>query len=234
MLLIQRSIVTCFVAATVFAVFVGCGDSGSGGSPPAASIAGSQAGDPASPESTSEPASPADASDRIHPRVVVETSEGNFTLELDAQNAPLTVDNFLTYVSNGHYDNTIFHQVVPQQPKLVLGGGYTSELTAKPTSPPIRNEADNGLKNRRGTIAMARRPDAIDSATSHFFINLSDNPMLDHSDRTLDGYGYCVFGSVVEGLDVVERIGSAEIHDTDEFAQIPVDPVVVRSMRCVK
>lgn len=233
MLLYDRSIVTCFAAAVLTAVG-GCGDSGLGPSPPAASMAGSQPEASASAEPRPDsPDQPVD-SDGLHPRVVVETSLGSFALELDAENAPLTVDNFLTYVAGGHYDNTIFHQVIPQQPRLILGGGYTPELTAKPTSAPVRNEADNGLKNRRGTIAMARRPDVIDSATSHFFINLSDNPMLDHSDRTLDGYGYCVFGSIVDGMDVVEQIGGAEVHDTDEFTQIPIEPVVVQSMRRVE
>jgi len=235
MLLIQRSIVTCFVAATVFAVFVGCGDSGSGGSPPAASIAGSQAGDPASPESTSEPASPADASDRIHPRVVVETSEGTFTLELDAQNAPLTVDNFLAYVESGHYERTVFHQVLKDYPRVVIGGAFTADMVEKNASTPVRNEAHNGLSNRRGTIAMARQGDAVDSATCHFFFNLTDNhEVLDHKDRTLEGYGYCVFGKITAGMDVIDKLGDVEVHDTTQFERIPVTTVTINSIRRVE
>jgi cyclophilin family peptidyl-prolyl cis-trans isomerase len=172
--------------------------------------------------------------DPDHPVVAFETSLGEITVRLDAQKAPLTVANFLAYVGRGHYDGTIFHQVVKEYPKLVIGGAFTKELTEKPTMTSVRNEAHSGLKNRRGTIAMARRPDWIDSATCHFFINVTDNEVLDHTDRTLEGYGYCVFGEVIEGMDVVDRIAALEVHDTEQFEQIPVETVAIQSVRVVR
>lgn len=217
----------------------GCGGQAetSGPEAPAAAIGGpgaengsSHAGPSA--EQASSPRKP--DPDPDHPIVVIETSLGDMTVRLDARNAPLTVANFLTYVGNGHYDGTIFHQVVKQYPKLIIGGGYTKDLTEKPTLTSVRNEAHNGLKNRRGTIAMARRRDWIDSATCHFFINITDNEVLDHKDRTLEGYGYCVFGEVIEGMDVADRIAAVEVHDTEQFEQIPVEPVVIRTIRIVR
>jgi cyclophilin family peptidyl-prolyl cis-trans isomerase len=172
--------------------------------------------------------------DPLHPVVLIQTSLGNITVELDAEKSPLTVDNFLSYVDSGHYDNTIVHQVLNEIPKVVIAGAYTPELEEKKAQTPIRNEARNGLKNVRGTIAMARQPDAVDSATCHFFFNLADNDVLDHKDSTLDGYGYCVFGKVIEGMDVVDRIGAVDVHDTDEFARIPVQTVSIKSIRRVR
>ncbi len=166
------------------------------------------------------------------PKVVIETSAGIVTVELDREHAPLTVDNFLTYVDQQHYNGTVFHQVVDGY--IILGGGYSSELTERPTHPAIRNEAHNGLQNVRGTIAMARQLDAIDSATSQFFINLVDNPMLDHRGRDVEQYGYCVFGKIVGGLDVVERISKVDVHDTDDFDSLPVEQVVVKSIRLLR
>jgi cyclophilin family peptidyl-prolyl cis-trans isomerase len=168
--------------------------------------------------------------DPLHPRVVIETSLGNIVVKLDAQKANLTVQNFLTYVDAHHYDGTIFHQVFKDY--VILGGGYTPELVEKPTSASVRNEADNGLRNKRGTIAMARPADVIDSARSQFFFNLSDNASLDHQDRsTAEGYGYCVFGQVVEGMDVVDRIGNVPVKDIENFEQIPVETVLIKSIR---
>ncbi len=136
--------------------------------------------------------------------VLLETSRGEIKLELDDQRAPETVKNFLTYAEAGFYDGTIFHRVVADF--MIQGGGYTADLQAKPTLAPIRNEAGNGLKNRRGTIAMARTP-MIDSATSQFFINLRDNDFLDHRGNDPESFGYAVFGRVVAGMDVVDSIG---------------------------
>ena len=142
--------------------------------------------------------------DNLHPVIQLRTTAGNIVLQLDAENAPVTVSNFLSYIASGHYDGTLFHDV--EEGFIVLGGGYDERLQEKPADFPIRNEAHNGLKNTRGTIAMARRPDVIDSSTSQFFINLSDNSALDHTGETPEAYGYCVFGKVVEGIDVVEKI----------------------------
>jgi len=163
------------------------------------------------------------------PEVTIETSLGLIVVQLDVDNAPLTVDNFLWYVNNGHYDGTIFHQV--ESGYVVLGGGYTPDLTEKPTNVEVRNEAHNGLSNRRGTIAMARAPDAIDSSTCQFFINLADNTFLDHQDRTADKYGYCVFGQVIKGIEVVERIAELETKSTAEFENLPAETVLIKSAR---
>ncbi len=174
------------------------------------------------------------STDYLHPVVVLETTAGSIKLELDAEKAPQTVDNFLRYVELGHYDQTVFHQVTQQAPKLILGGAYTADMTEKETKAPIYNEAHRGLKNDRGTIAMARQPDAQDSATCHFFLNATDNRILDHQDRTAEGYGYCAFGKVIEGMDVVDKIGAVEVHDTDQFSGIPVKTVMIQSARRVR
>lgn len=163
------------------------------------------------------------------PKAVITTSLGKITVELDTEHAPLTVHNFLTYANAKHYDQTIFHFVQPGE--MLLGGGFTADLKEKPTSEPIRNEAHNGLKNRRGTIAMSRSYESIDSATCQFFINLADNPKLDFRDRTPEGYGYCVFGRVVAGADVVDRIAVTPTRDQGNFVSVPVTPVVIESVR---
>ncbi len=164
-----------------------------------------------------------------HPELEVRTSAGNFTLKLDAEAAPLTVDNFLAYVDDGHYNGTIFHQVYPGY--IVLGGGYDAQMHLKPTQFPVRNEAHNGLKNARGTIAMARQSDVIDSATSQFFINIADNPSLNHTGSDASTYGYCVFGEVASGLDVVDAIAKGEVKTQPPFENLPVKPVVIESIR---
>lgn len=169
------------------------------------------------------------AVDLMHPRIEVHTSMGRFVVELDAEHAPLTVQNFLAYVESGHYEQTTFHQVLADY--VILGGEFTPEGPPKPTSVAIRNEAHNGLKNVRGTIAMARRPDAIDSSTCQFFINLADNPSLDHHGSSPEEYGYCVFGKVVEGFDVVQAIGQVPVQNEGEFADRPVETVVIREVR---
>jgi len=157
-----------------------------------------------------------------NPVVIITTSLGDITLQLDQARAPLSVENFLAYVKAGHYDGTIFHRVIKDF--MIQGGGMTPDMREKPTRPPIKNEAANGLKNERGTVAMARRPE-VDSATSQFFINTgTKNSFLDHKVRD---YGYAVFGRVVGGMDVVDKIQSVKTEPGD----VPVQPVLIKSVR---
>jgi cyclophilin family peptidyl-prolyl cis-trans isomerase len=208
----------------------GCSRTGDSTQTPAAAINGKNA--PPEKGGIQGDSSQKPASDPKHPVVVIETSLGNMTVRLDGEKTPLTVDNFLSYVSAGHYDQTIVHQVFKGQG--FLGGGYGTNLVEKPGRTPIRNEAHNGAKNLRGTIAMARLPDAIDSATCQFFVNVADNPALDFKARTPEGYGYCVFGEVVEGMDVIDKIGEDKVSDTPEFERTPTPPIIVKSIRRVR
>lgn len=152
-----------------------------------------------------------------HPRVLLHTSAGDITLELDAVKAPLSVENFLAYVNNGHYDGTIFHRVINNF--MIQGGGFDQNMVQKSTQAPIKNEAKNGLKNTRGSIAMARTS-IVDSATSQFFINHKDNTFLDHGSRD---YGYAVFGKVIDGMPVVDAIAKSRTMPGDR----PVDNIVI-------
>ncbi len=161
-----------------------------------------------------------------NPTVVMDTSMGKITVELDEVKAPETVKNFLAYVDEGFYDGTIFHRVIPNF--MIQGGGMEPGLQQKPTQSPVKNEANNGLKNRKGTIAMARTADPH-SATAQFFINVRDNDFLDYPGQ--DGWGYCVFGEVVEGLDVVEKIKDVPTTTKRPFEDVPVDDVVIQSVR---
>ena len=158
------------------------------------------------------------------PQVVLRTSQGDITIDLDAEKAPLTVANFLQYVDDGHFNGTIFHRVI--NGFMIQGGGFTRDMMQKPTRGPVRNEADNGLKNRRGTIAMARTSD-IHSATAQFFINVADNAFLDHTSPDPRGYGYCVFGRVVTGMDVVDRIKSVATRNSGPNGDVPVEPIEI-------
>ena len=167
-----------------------------------------------------------------YPIVSLKTSLGEVTLKLDAKRAPRTVNNFLHYVQSGHYNETIFHQV--QEGYVVLGGSYAADLSEKDGRYPIPNEADNGLKNVRGTIAMARQPDEIDSATCQFFINLADNPNLDHSGEAPEEFGFCVFGEVIKGMEVLDRMSRVEVQATEQFEQLPVETVLLETARRVK
>jgi cyclophilin family peptidyl-prolyl cis-trans isomerase len=171
------------------------------------------------------------AEDAGKPVVLMETSMGEIRIQLDPQRAPITVKNFLEYVESGFYDSTIFHRVVKNF--VIQGGAYTTDLERKPTGAPIRNEAANGLKNRRGTIAMARGV-ALDSATAEFFINVADNPILNHQDDSIQGYGYAVFGRVIEGMKVVDRIRGVETGKQKGLRKVPKLPVVIRSVRVVR
>ena len=165
------------------------------------------------------------------PRVELETSKGVIVLELYNDKAPRSVANFLKYVKSGFYNGFIFHRV--EKNFVIQSGAYDKDLVEYETNGPIRNEATNGLKNLRGTIAMARFSDP-NSADSQFFINLSDNPALDHKSRTLSGYGYCVFGHVVQGMDVVDVIGNVETHVVKGFEHLPVEPVVIKEAKILE
>ncbi|HHH36043.1 MAG TPA: peptidyl-prolyl cis-trans isomerase [Gammaproteobacteria bacterium] len=166
-----------------------------------------------------------------HPRVRMETSEGTIVLELDRARAPLTVENFLRYVRDGFYDGTLFHRVI--RGFMIQGGGYTTDFRKKPTRPPVRNEADNGLRNLRGTIAMARTSDPH-SATAQFFINVVDNGFLDFTARDARGWGYAVFGRVVKGMDVVDRIQQLPTGPGGPFTRdVPRRPVVIRRVTVI-
>lgn len=163
--------------------------------------------------------------------VVMETSYGDITIELDSAKAPVSVANFLAYVDAGFYDGTIFHRVIPDF--MIQGGGFTEDLKQKPTRPAIKNEAANGLRNLRGTIAMART-NVVDSATSQFFINHKDNPFLDHRAPNPRDFGYAVFGRVSSGMDVVDRIASVQTRGSNPmFQNLPVQTVVIKSIRRV-
>jgi peptidyl-prolyl cis-trans isomerase A (cyclophilin A)/peptidyl-prolyl cis-trans isomerase B (cyclophilin B) len=169
---------------------------------------------------------------KVHPEVVFETTEGKIKVRLNAEKAPRTVENFLhKYVKRGLYDGTIFHQV--DKGFMVVGGAFTPELEPQPTRTPIFNEAaDAKLSNRRGTIAMARDLSDPHSATNLFFFNLADNTSLDHKDREkAEEYGYCVFGEVVEGMDVLDRIGQLPVKQQDGFTALPTRTVRIDSVR---
>lgn len=159
------------------------------------------------------------------PRVRLETNYGTIVLELNSQAAPDTVDNFLSYVREEFYDGTIFHRVM--NAFMIQGGGFTADLKKKETREPIENEADNHLENLRGTVAMARTNDPH-SATSQFFINSVDNAYLNHKGKTAQGWGYCVFGKVVEGMDVVDAIDKVATTTKEGMQDVPVEPVIIQ------
>jgi len=161
--------------------------------------------------------------------VRIETSLGEFTLELDAEKAPASVANFLEYVDEGFFDGLIFHRVIPGF--MIQGGGFAPDMKQKKNKAPIKNEANNGLKNQRGTIAMART-NVVDSATSQFFINLSDNEFLDHSGPA--NFGYAVFGQVVDGLDTIDRIAKERTGRKGGHDDVPVSDVVIHSAKRVE
>ena len=158
--------------------------------------------------------------------IKLHTNFGVITLELDADKAPETVKNFIDYVQAGHYDGTIFHRVIDGF--MIQGGGFTKEMNEKPTKAPIANEAKNGLKNLRGSIAMARRADPH-SATAQFFINHRDNPNLDYPAH--DGWGYAVFGKVTEGMDVVDKIAKVKTGNRGMHQNVPAEPIIIESVK---
>ena len=171
------------------------------------------------------------AADESQTRVKLETSSGEIILVLDAKSAPHTVANFLTYVRSGHYNGTIFHRVIPGF--MIQGGGMAADMREKPTLAPIRNEADNGLTHLPGTIAMARTMDPH-SATAQFFINTVNNDFLNHKSKTTQGWGYCVFGKVVAGMDAVNAISKQPTTSKGPHRNVPVKAVVIRKATVVK
>ncbi|MBI3822917.1 MAG: peptidyl-prolyl cis-trans isomerase [Planctomycetes bacterium] len=173
---------------------------------------------------------PVFAQDAKNPRVVMETSQGKIVIELDAVKAPISVKNFLQYVDDKHYDGTIFHRVIADF--MIQGGGFEPGMKQKKTRDPIKNEGGNGLKNTRGTIAMARTGEP-DSATAQFYINTVDNKGLDR-ENAADNVGYAVFGKVVEGMDVVDKIRRVDTGNKGSFKNVPTTDVVIKSVKRVK
>lgn len=165
-----------------------------------------------------------------NPKVKMTTSLGAVIIELDEKAAPKTVENFLDYALAGFYDGTIFHRVIPKF--MIQGGGFTADMAQKPTRAPIKNEAANGLTNLRGSLAMARTSE-VDSATAQFFINTVNNPFLDHKRKTTDGFGYCVFGWVAEGMEVVDAIEKVATSTVGHFQDVPVKPVVIEKVEVI-
>ena len=178
--------------------------------------------------------SPAQSQQEFFPVVVIRTNLGDIRVKLNGDKSPRTVINFLeNYVDVGFYDGTVFHFV--ESGYMIAGGGYTSSLEAKPTQPPIPCEANNGLSNKRGTIAMARHPDFAHSATSQFYINVVDNLSLDCQATEGDGLnGYCVFGEVIEGMDIVDKISQVPVHDQGDFMNTPVQRLIVETIARVQ
>ena len=170
----------------------------------------------------------AQAAGTERPQVTFETSHGSFVLELDQGTAPETVENFLAYVRDGFYDGTIFHRVIAGF--MIQGGGFTQEFQQLQTRAPIRNEADKGGENNRGSVAMARTSDPH-SATAQFFINVADNDFLNHRGRTAQGWGYTAFGRVVKGMDTVDRIAAVQTGSHGMFQDVPQDTVVIQQTR---
>ena len=162
--------------------------------------------------------------------ILMTTTVGTMTLELDADNAPKTVENFLSYVSSGFYDGTIFHRVIDNF--MVQGGGFTADMEQKATLAPIENEANNGLKNAYGTIAMARTQDPH-SATAQFFINVQDNDFLNHTGENMQGWGYAVFGKVTEGEDVLDKIRCVQTGSQAGHQDVPVEPIIIESVTII-
>ena len=170
-------------------------------------------------------------SEEQNPQVVMETSMGTIKIELFKDKAPISVRNFLSYVKDGYYDGLIFHRVIKNF--MVQGGGMDADMQSKKTKFAIKNEAANGLSNKRGTLAMARTS-VIDSATSQFFINVVDNTFLDHRGKSPDLFGYAVFGHVIEGMDVVDAIKEVKTGSKAGHGDVPVEPVYINSVKAVE
>jgi cyclophilin family peptidyl-prolyl cis-trans isomerase len=183
-------------------------------------ISGCGASEPGKQTVSTNPA----AGQPANPRVLVETSKGNITVELFPAQAPQSVGNFLNYVKTGFYDGLVFHRVIPNF--MIQAGGMTPDMEEKPKNAPIQNEADNGLKNLRGTLAMARTGEPH-SASSQFFINVADNAFLNHRGKSFEGWGYAVFGQVVDGMDVVDAIAAVPRGNRGPHGDVPVEPVVM-------
>jgi len=168
------------------------------------------------------------AAEAKNPTLVIETSLGNVKVELFQKEAPISVKNFLDYAKSGFYEGTIFHRVIPGF--MVQGGGFTTDMQQKQTKAPIKNEAANGLKNDRGTLAMART-NVVDSTSSQFFINVADNSFLNHKPGAgAQGYGYAVFGKVIEGMEVVDKIVAARTGMRNGMGDVPLQPILIKSV----
>lgn len=161
---------------------------------------------------------------KANPRVALDTTKGRIVIELYPDKAPKSVANFLQYVNSGFYNGVIFHRVIPGF--MIQGGGFTADMTQKPTKGSVQNEADNGLRNERGTLAMARTSDPH-SASAQWFINVADNRSLDHTSKTPQGWGYAVFGKVVEGMDVADAIVGVRTTRKGPYGDVPVEPIVI-------
>ncbi|MGD8264519.1 MAG: peptidylprolyl isomerase [Desulfobacterales bacterium] len=166
-----------------------------------------------------------------NPKVLLDTSKGEVVIELYPDKAPDTVKNFLNYVDTKFFDGTIFHRVIPNF--MIQGGGFTDDMKQKPTQAPIKNEADTGVKNDRGTIAMARTGDPH-SATGQFFINTVDNDFLNHKNKTPQGWGYAAFGKVIKGMETVDAISAVKTSNRGSYQDVPVEAVVIKSAKRLK
>ena len=242
-----KSLVACSIVGGLLSL-AGCGSDGDGNAEANAAAGGAAGGSETAGAGEAAPGALATSSVgpgltapspvSLPPTVVIETSLGDITIELDKEKAPVTVSEFLKYVDDGFYNGTIFHQV--WKGAVILGGSFTEDRAAKPAGTAIPNEANNGLKNLRGTIAMAREPDVINSATCQFFINVKDNPNYDHQPGAQDSlnaedYGYCVFGRVApESMAVVEQIANVEVRDEPDFERIPAQTVLIKSVRKIR
>ncbi len=218
------------VAAVSFCLLSGCSDDGD----TTKKDSGAAKPDSAASDFTMkmDTAKPMEAGAATGDKVKLVTSLGDITIELNKAKAPITVANFLAYVKAGTYDGTIFHRVIDGF--MIQGGGYTSSYTKKSTNAPIKNEADNGLSNLTGTIAMARTS-VVDSATNQFFINVKDNTFLDHKSKTTSGWGYAVFGKVVAGMDTVNKIKAVNTGAAGPFSKdAPLTPVEIKKASVVK
>jgi peptidylprolyl isomerase/peptidyl-prolyl cis-trans isomerase B (cyclophilin B) len=184
-------------------------------------ISGCNASEPAAQKVSTAPA----AGQPANPRVLIETSKGNITVEVFPTQAPQSAGNFLNYVKIGYYDGLVFHRVIPGF--MIQTGGMTADMAEKPKNAPIQNEADNGLRNLRGTLAMARTGDPH-SASSQFFINVKDNAFLDHRGKTIQGWGYAVFGQVVDGMDVVDAIVAVPRGNRGPHGDVPIEPIIMQ------
>lgn len=204
-----------------------CSEPAAEGTPAGSEAAKAQVADAADSAAAPEAAAPAKAAS-TNPVVTIKTNLGSIKVELDAEKAPISVENFLAYVDSGHYAGTVFHRIIKDF--MIQGGGFEPNRAQKPTRDPIKNEAQNGLKNDRGTIAMART-NVVDSATAQFFINHADNAFLNHKAPTTQGYGYAVFGRVIDGMDVVDAIAnSPKSRGPGAFSDAPKTPVIIESV----
>ena len=218
----MRNILTLTVAVCVFAV---C--SGQQEAPKASSDGATSQPAPTSKPTTQEKGMTSSAP-AGNPVVVVETSMGTFKAELFADKAPITVENFVKYVDSGFFDGLIFHRVIPDF--MIQGGGFDPKMNQKETKAAIKNEARADVKNDRGTLAMARTSQ-VDSATAQFFVNLKDNDFLNHKDNTARGFGYCVFGKVTDGMDVVDKIAKVRTATSGMNENVPVETVKIISIK---